>query len=82
MRDVQRLHADARVTATTVQVHPGHAAVREVATSGEPVVVPPRAVPQQSRAEGSVRRPGGVSRRGGQGRGRRPGPSEGRRPAP
>jgi superfamily II DNA/RNA helicase len=36
---VRRLHSDARVVATVDAVHPGHPAVREVAASGEPIVV-------------------------------------------
>jgi superfamily II DNA/RNA helicase len=35
----QRLHLDARVTAKLDAVRPGHPAVREIATSGEPIVV-------------------------------------------
>jgi len=41
LRDVAKLHADARVEPTVDVVHPGHPAVREVATSGEPIVVIP-----------------------------------------
>jgi superfamily II DNA/RNA helicase len=49
---LRRLHADARVEATLDAVHPGHPAVREVATSGVPVIVPEAAaaVPQGTRA--------------------------------
>jgi superfamily II DNA/RNA helicase len=36
-RDVQRLHADARVAPDAVLVHPGHGAVRAIAESGTPV---------------------------------------------
>jgi superfamily II DNA/RNA helicase len=35
----RRLHSDARVEATLDAVHPGHPAVRQVATSGVPIVV-------------------------------------------
>jgi superfamily II DNA/RNA helicase len=52
-REINRLHRDASVTATTDNVHPGHAAVREVAESGEPFEVRPLA---PARPE---RRPGG-----------------------
>jgi superfamily II DNA/RNA helicase len=38
-RDVDRLHQQAKVSATAVEVEPGHSAVRAVATSGSPVVV-------------------------------------------
>jgi superfamily II DNA/RNA helicase len=38
-RDVVRLHRDASVTATTDQVHAGHDVVRELAASGEPVII-------------------------------------------
>jgi superfamily II DNA/RNA helicase len=60
-RDVVRLHRDAEVTATTDQVHAGHEVVRELAASGEAVIV--TALPPASREGrgGEVRRrsPGG-----------------------
>jgi superfamily II DNA/RNA helicase len=57
-RDVARLHRDASVTATTDQVHVGHEVVRELATSGEPVVVRalPPATDRGSRGNGDGRR--------------------------
>jgi superfamily II DNA/RNA helicase len=65
-RDMVRLHRDASVTATTDQVHAGHQVVRELAASGEPVVV--TALPPASRESrgGEVRRrsPGGSGMRG------------------
>ncbi|HYJ74251.1 MAG TPA: DEAD/DEAH box helicase [Kineosporiaceae bacterium] len=41
LRDVQRLHAAARVEASVEQVHPDHPAVVEMSRSGRPVVVRP-----------------------------------------
>lgn len=38
-REVARLHESAKVSANSVDVEPGHDAVREVATSGTPIVV-------------------------------------------
>jgi superfamily II DNA/RNA helicase len=73
-RVVERLHRDAKVTATAVPVRPGHEAVRLIAESGEPV--PPPAPQRRDRATGG--RPGNSSGRprhnSGQarGRGRRP----------
>jgi hypothetical protein len=43
LRDVARLHASANVTPVVDTVHPGHPAVRELATSGTPIIVRPRA---------------------------------------
>lgn len=66
-RDVVRLHRDAAVTATMDQVYSGHEVVRELAASGEPVVVTP--LPPQSREGrgGEIRRrsPGGMGARNG-----------------
>jgi superfamily II DNA/RNA helicase len=74
-RDVNRLHRDASVTATTDSVHAGHNAVAELAASGEPVIVKP--LVDQSNREGSrSSRPSGPGRRpGGSGRPSRPGQS-------
>ena len=41
VRALTRLHTDAQVTATMVAVHPGHEAVRLLATSGTPIVLAP-----------------------------------------
>ncbi len=62
LREVERLHAAAKVEARIETVHPGHPAVTELGASGTPVVVRPRAVPA---ADGGARRsrprrPGGV----------------------
>ena len=57
---VRRLHSDARVVATVDAVHPGHPAVREVATSGEPIVVraaPPTAPEGTGAPRSAGRRP-------------------------
>jgi superfamily II DNA/RNA helicase len=79
VRDHERLRQKAGVTATTVPVHPSHAAVRELATSGEPVVVrrtaPPAADPARRRPEPAV-----PSDRG-RGRRRQPRQAAGRRRA-
>jgi superfamily II DNA/RNA helicase len=63
-RDMIALHRDADVTATTVEVHAGHEAVREIAESGEPVVIRP--MPSRERGERPAARSGG--RRSGAGR--------------
>ncbi|MEQ4204886.1 DEAD/DEAH box helicase [Actinopolymorpha sp. B17G11] len=42
-REVDRMHKQAKVSATAVDVEPGHTAVRDVATSGTPIVVRPQA---------------------------------------
>ncbi len=64
LRTMARLHSDAGVTARTTAVQPGHAEVREIATSGEPVVV--TEMPRQERTwKGRPRRQG--SGRPGQG---------------
>ena len=53
---VERLHRDAQVHPTSVQVRPGHDAVREIAESGTPV--PPAPVPtRQERPAQPARRP-------------------------
>ncbi len=80
LRAFQRLHSDARVQATLDAVHPGHPAVREVATSGEPVVV--RAIatvaPEGTGAARSAgRRPYRGAGSGGPNRTRSGGPSSG-----
>ena len=46
IRALTRLHSDAQVTATMVAVHPGHEAVRLLATSGTPIVPDPRPAPR------------------------------------
>ena len=57
LRTMARLHSDAGVTARTTAVQPGHAEVREIATSGEPVVV--TEMPRQERTwKGRPRRQG------------------------
>jgi superfamily II DNA/RNA helicase len=55
---LRRLHADARVVSTVTNVHPGHGAVRELATSGEPVVVQPRREQESRGGEDRQRRYG------------------------
>ncbi|MFP5347907.1 MAG: DEAD/DEAH box helicase [Actinomycetes bacterium] len=84
VRDVARLQQAANVRARTEHVHPGHEAVREVATSGTPVVVrplPTRASSDPRDGSSGPRGPRsprtGPRRAGGAGR-RRPGA---RRPA-
>jgi len=60
MREVERLHIAAKVEASVDAVHPGHPAVRELATSGEPIVVRPRAAaPEGGGTRSSIRRAGG-----------------------
>src|SRR4051812_42081662 len=68
LRDVQRLHAAARVEATVEKVHPDHPAVLDLARSGEPIVVRPSAASAGGPAGRAQRAPG---RR--QGAGREPG---------
>ena len=48
-RAVQRLHRDAKVTVTSVQVRPGHNAVRQIAESGTPVPPKPAATTEGQR---------------------------------
>ena len=82
LRTMARLHSDAGVTARTTAVQPGHAEVREIATSGEPVVV--TEMPRQERTwKGRPRRQGQGSGRQGQGSGRPSGSRyQGRDPRP
>ncbi len=47
-RGMSRLHREARVVADVTVVHPGHDAVREIATSGTPVVIRPLQRPDRS----------------------------------
>ncbi len=76
LRTMARLHSDAGVTARTTAVQPGHAEVREIATSGEPVVV--TEMPRQERSwQGRPRRSG--SGRQGQGAGQGAGRPSGSR---
>ncbi|GAB6898669.1 DEAD/DEAH box helicase [Kineosporia succinea] len=71
-REINRLHRDAKVEATNDTVHPGHVLVREIAESGEEVVV--RAIPQRSERSHSG---GGQRRRSGGGAGGGAGRREG-----
>jgi superfamily II DNA/RNA helicase len=73
-REVAQLHRSAAVKATQVTVHAGHAAVREIAESGTPVVI-------RRRPERSERSAGRTGERAGGGGPRRPrggGPRTGR----
>ena len=71
LRTMARLHSDAGVTARTTAVQPGHAEVREIATSGEPVVV--TEMPRQERTwKGRPRRQGPGRRRRARARAARP----------
>ena len=75
VRDHQRLRERAGVEASALSVVPGHPAVREVAVSGEPIVVAPRPA--------YATRPQGERRSSGYGRpGRAPGGAPGRGPRP
>jgi len=66
VREHQRLRERAGVEANAVTVVPGHPAVREVAESGEAVVVLPRVHSPRGRSGGGrPRRPGGPSGRPG-----------------
>ncbi len=66
-REVDRLHKQAKVTASAVDVEPGHTAVRDVATSGTPIVVRPQPV-----ASPRPHRSGAATGRGRDGGSRRP----------
>jgi superfamily II DNA/RNA helicase len=83
VRDVAALHKGAGVSPVAQDVHPGHHAVRELAASGEPVVV--RVVAHRdtqtttSRANSS--RPSSSSRRGGVSSAPFQGPGRRRQPA-
>jgi len=59
MRDMARLHQMAKVSPTVVTVHPGHEAVREIATSGTPVVVRAVRPPARQDDDARGRRPAG-----------------------
>jgi hypothetical protein len=63
-RDITRMHRDASVTATTDSVYAGSDAVRELAASGEPVVIKEIVEPERAPRAGGP---------GAGGRGRRPG---------
>jgi superfamily II DNA/RNA helicase len=84
IRDVAALHKGAGVSPVAVEVHPGHHAVRELATSGEPVIVrvEPRRESQTSSSKPMSRNiPGrSGSDRSFQGPGRRPRPVSAGRP--
>jgi superfamily II DNA/RNA helicase len=72
LREVQRLHAAAKVDATVEAVHPDHPAVIDLGRSGEPVVVRPSApAAGAGRGAASGRPQRGPGRR--QGAGREPG---------
>jgi len=55
-RDVERMHAAATVVAETTSVSTGHPAVREIAVSGDAVVVTPMRAPERSVRPGPRRR--------------------------
>lgn len=77
LRDLAKLHQQARVTPTVTTVHPGHEAVRQIATSGTPVVVQPlpvRDTRQPGTGARSGRRPG--AQRGSSGRSGPPRPQQ------
>jgi superfamily II DNA/RNA helicase len=86
MRDMARLHEMAKVSPTISLVHPGHDDVREIATSGTPVVVQPmpaRRDDDKARFRRGGYASGGSSRNGGPSRNgassRNGGPGEGSR---
>jgi len=66
-RALARLQAEARVSPTVTAVTPGHDAVRELATSGEPITVRQLPAERSERPDrpGRSRRPGGTARWGG-----------------
>jgi superfamily II DNA/RNA helicase len=81
VRDVAAMHKGAGVSPVATDVHPGHQAVRDLAASGEPVVVQVIAKRDvQTSTSRSTARP--TPRRGGApvGAGRRPRPSTSGRP--
>jgi superfamily II DNA/RNA helicase len=67
VRDLQRMHVTAGITASTRDAAPGHDALREFAVSGTPVPPAPHRA-QRPVAETSSRRQGGPSRQGGSSR--------------
>lgn len=71
LREVQRLHEAASVSPIVDVVHPGHPVVREVASSGEPIVVVPV---QRETDSGRMGSGGGRGYRARSGGGRRPRP--------
>ncbi|MFN0282463.1 MAG: DEAD/DEAH box helicase [Kineosporiaceae bacterium] len=64
-RSVEQIHRAARVDPTVHRVAPGHPAVVEVATSGEPIVVRPRSAASSDADRSGRPRSGGGGRRGG-----------------
>jgi superfamily II DNA/RNA helicase len=76
VRDHQRLRERAGVEANAVSVVPGHPAVREVAESGEPIVVQPR-VPVSASRSSRGPRTGGSGRPSSSGRPHRSGAPSG-----
>ena len=64
-RDVAKLHGAASVRADTTTVYAGHPAVREVAESGEPIVVAPLPERRTAAPQRPASRSGGPRRSGG-----------------
>ena len=71
VRELQRLHEAAGVTAARHEVAAGHDVVRQIATSGTPPAAP-RAAENQVRAARTARRPGRAARPRGASRGQDP----------
>jgi superfamily II DNA/RNA helicase len=69
VRELQRMHQAADVTATRHHVNASHQAVQEIATTGTPVPPAPPAPPASSRSGSGSGRPGRGGQRGGSPRG-------------
>jgi superfamily II DNA/RNA helicase len=69
LRDLQRMHAAAGITAATHDAAPGHHSIREFATSGTPVPPAPKRAPRATPPPGGRREAGspraGTTREGG-----------------
>lgn len=61
-REVARMHELAKVSAVTTRVAPGHEAVRELATSGTPIIAPPPRTFAPDR-QARIERPGAGARK-------------------
>jgi superfamily II DNA/RNA helicase len=80
LRELQRMHQAADVTASRHYVNAGHPQVQEIATTGTPVPPPPPAPPASARTGSGSGRPARSGQRGSAQRGSAQGPR--RRPRP
>jgi hypothetical protein len=81
LRELQRMHQAADVTASRHYVNAGHPQVQEIATTGTPVPPPPPAPPASARSGSGSGRPARSGQRGSAQRGGAQGPRRRPRPA-